>query len=111
MRNLIYDLPSVVSNIKDNIGYIDNHDNFYLYKRLYDFVSLREIDGKISPYADKLGRSNFSNIDNRIILNDMQFESMVDNKYFLLSTLVNIYIETQKKLDKLGEMLAEEINN
>jgi len=109
LRNLIYELPSVVSDIKTNIGYIDNHDNFFLIKRFYDFVSLREIDGKISPYADKLGRSNFSNIDNRIILSDMQFESMVDNKYFLLSTLMNIYIDTQKKLDKLGIMLSEVI--
>lgn len=109
LRNLIYELPSVVSNIKDNIGFIDDHDNFYLYKRFYDFVSLREVDGKISPYADKLGPSNFSNIDNRIILNDMQFESMVDNKYFLLSSLVKIYIESLKKLDKLGVMLVEEI--
>jgi hypothetical protein len=39
----------------------------------------------------------------------MQFESMVDNKYFLLSTLVNIYTETKKKLNKLGGLLSEEI--
>ncbi|MFT6843540.1 MAG: hypothetical protein ACJASR_002322, partial [Psychroserpens sp.] len=67
--------------------------------------------GKFSAYADKLGRSNFSNIDNRIILNDMQFESMVDNKYFNLRSLVNTYIETQKTLNRLHEMLSEEINN
>jgi len=41
----------------------------------------------------------------------MQFESMVDNKYFLLSTLVNIYTETKKKLNKLGGLLSEEIKN
>jgi hypothetical protein len=109
LRSLIYALPSVVSDIKDNIGYINNHDNFYLYKRFYKFISLREIDGKISPYADQLGPSNFSNIDNRIILNDMPFESMVDNKYFLISSLQNIYIDTQKKLNKLGIMLSEEL--
>ena len=39
----------------------------------------------------------------------MQFESMVDNKYFLLSKLVNIYTETKKKLNKLGGLLSEEI--
>ena len=110
LRNLIYELPSIVSNIKDNIGYIDNHDNFYFFKRFYDIVSLREIDGKISTYADKLGRSNFTNIDNRIILNDMQFESLVDNKYFLLSQLINIFTETERKLNNLGVMLSKEIN-
>jgi hypothetical protein len=109
LRNLIYELPSVISEIKDNIGYIDNHDNFYLFKRFYEIASLREIDGKYSPYAIKLGSSNFSNIDNRIILNDMQFESLVDNKYFLISTLLNHYKITQTKLHKISDMLSEEI--
>jgi hypothetical protein len=109
LRNLIYELPSIVSEVKDNIKYIDDHDNFYLYNRLYNFVSLREIDGKFSPYVDKLGRSNFANVDNRIILNDMQFESLIDNKYFLISTLLNHYMVTQTKLDKISNMLSEEI--
>ena len=109
LRNLIYELPSVIREIKDNIGYIDSHDNFYLFKRFYEIASLREIDGKFSPYAIKLEKSNFSNIDNRIILNDMQFESLVDNKYFLVSTLINHYELTQTKLHKISDMLSEEI--
>ncbi len=109
LRNLIYELPSVIAEIKDNIGYIDNHDNFYLLKRFYEIASLRNIDGKFSPYAVKLESSNFSNIDNRLILNDMQFESLVDNKYFLISTLLNHYEVTQKKLLKISDMLSEEI--
>jgi hypothetical protein len=80
-------------------------------KRYYKLISLREVDGKFSTYADKLGLSNFSDIDNRIILNDMQFESMIDNKYFNIRLLLAEYIETQKTLNKLGEMLSKERNN
>ena len=109
LRNLIYELPSVFTEIKDDIGYIDNHDNFYLFKRFYEIASLRAVDGKFSPYAVKLESSKFSNIDNRIILNDMQFESLVDNKYFLISTLLNHYEVTQTKLLKISDMLSEEI--
>jgi len=111
LRNLIYELPSVITKIKDHIGYIDNHDNFYLFKRFYEIASLREIDGKYSPYAIKLDSSNFSNIDNRIILNDMQFESLVDNKYFLISTLLEHYMVTQTKLNQISDMLSKEIKN
>jgi hypothetical protein len=111
LRNLIYDLPSVFREIRDDIGYIDNHDNFNLIKRFYEIASLRERDGKFSPYAIKLESSNFPNIDNRIILNDMQFESLVDNKSFLISTLLNHYALTQTKLHKISDMLSEEIKN
>jgi hypothetical protein len=111
LRNLIYELPSAISRLKDIFTFLEYHDTNFLMKRYYKLISLREVDGKFSAYADKLGRSNFSNIDNRIILNDMQFESMVDNKYFNLRSLVNTYIETQKTLNRLHEMLSEEINN
>lgn len=63
---------------------------------MVELIHLNFLPTQISPYADKLGRSNLSNIDNRNILNDIQFESIIDNKYFLLSSLVNIYNETQK---------------
>ena len=109
LRNLIYELPSAISKLKDKVTFVAYHDSNFLMKRYYKFISLREIDGKFSDYADELGRSNFSNIDNRIILSDMQFESMVDNKYFNLRSMVNTYIETQKTLNKLGGMLSEEI--
>ncbi|MFT5762099.1 MAG: hypothetical protein ACI8WA_001223 [Polaribacter sp.] len=111
LRNLIYELPSAISKIKDNLLFVESHDERFLMKRYYKLISLREVDGKFSAYANKLGRSNFSNIDNRIILNDMQFESMVDNKYFNIRLLLDAYIETQKILNKLGEMLSKEINN
>jgi len=39
----------------------------------------------------------------------MQFESLIDNKYFLISTLLNHYMVTQTKLDKISNMLSEEI--
>ena len=109
LRNLIYELPSVITKIKGSISYIDNHDNFYLFKRFYEIASLRKIDGKFSPYAVKLESSNFSNIDNRIILNDMQFESLVDNKYYLISSLLNHYEVTQTKLLEVSDMLSAEI--
>jgi hypothetical protein len=96
LRNLIYELPSAISKIKEYLLFIASHEERFLMKRYYKLISLREVDGKFSTYADKLGPSNFSDIDNRIILNDMQFESMIDNKYFNIRLLLAEYIETQK---------------
>lgn len=109
LKNVIYEFPSIISTIGVNIGYIDKHDDNFLYPRMYDLISLRQVDAKYSPNKEELGESNFPVTDNRLLLNDIKFESIVDNKYYLMNTLLGIYRDTQKKLKTLSRLLAKEI--
>ncbi len=56
----------------------------YLYKE----ISLRQMDEEFSDKFNVNEQSKLIHYDNRKILSDRKFENMVDNKYFLLETLL-----------------------
>ncbi|SFZ93951.1 hypothetical protein SAMN05428642_103451 [Flaviramulus basaltis] len=111
LKNVIYEFPSIITTIRVNIGYIDTHDDNFLFPRIYDLISLRQVDAKFSPNKKELGESNFPITDNRILLNDIKFESIIDNKYFLTNSLLLIYHDTHKKLSILSRLLSKEIED
>ena len=111
LRALLYDIPKKVHSINNYEDEMTRDIENNLMPYLYDQISFRQMDEEFSDKFEVNERSNLNHFDNRMILSDRKFENMVDNKYFLLETLLigynelnDVYIkaihffETKKKL-------------
>ena len=80
----------------------------------YDTISLRQVDGTFATIKNRIGKSKLSKIDNRKVLSDVKFESMVDNKMYDFNSLLESY-DAFSKLNtsniSLLEKEIEELNN
>ncbi|MFK5891100.1 MAG: DUF6090 family protein [Flavobacteriaceae bacterium] len=93
IRALLYDIPQRVHNIKnyeeEMIRDIENNIMPYLYEN----ISFRQMDEEFSDEFDLSTKSKLKYFDNRVVLSKKKFENMVDNKYFLLETLLIGYAD------------------
>ena len=110
LRDLLYQIPSLFSEInwaEENIDE-DSEINFFPY--LYNHISMRQMDATFAPIKDRIGKSQLDYTDNRIILTDRKFENMIDNKMFLLNNLLRrnrIFLNLN---NEVISQLQEEIN-
>ncbi len=110
LRDFLYQIPSIYAGIQRNEKNedLDGSDNFVPY--LYDNISLRQVDYSFAPIKDRIGKSKLDYSDNRIILKDRKFENMIDNKMFLLSSLLSRNTDYQKFNSKTIKLLEQEID-
>ncbi|MBC2846381.1 hypothetical protein [Winogradskyella flava] len=109
LRDLLYQIPSIYEIIKRTEKNEDEDSTNNLIPYFYDNISLRQVDYRFAPIKDRIGKSELDYSDNRIILNDRKFESIIDNKMFLLNTALNRNIEYQKFNSKTIKLLEQEI--
>ncbi|MFK5856289.1 MAG: DUF6090 family protein [Bacteroidota bacterium] len=110
LRTLLYDIPLNVIRIKNYEEDLirDNERNLFPY--LYKEISMRQMDDRFSEKLRSIGESQLKHFDNRHILSKKQFENMVDNKYFLLETLLMGYDELIVVFNKTTHSLEEDLN-
>ncbi len=110
LRDFLYQIPSIYADLqrREKNEDIDGSDNFVPY--LYDNISLRQVDYSFAPIKHRIGKSKLHYSDNRIILKDRKFENMVDNKMFLLSSLLSRNTDYQKFNSKTIKLLEQEID-
>ena len=114
LRDKLYQVPNVYDNVLffEKLILDDYKNNLMPY--LYDNISLRQIDGTFATIKSRIGKSNLSNIDNRKVLSDVKFESMVDNKMYDFNSLLESY-DAFSKLNtsniSLLENEIEKLNN
>lgn len=91
LRDQLYQVPNFYDNILffEKLILDDYKNNLMPY--LYDNISLRQIDGTFATIKDRIGKSKLDDIDNRKVLSDVKFESMVDNKMYDLNSLLESY--------------------
>jgi len=109
LRALLYDIPKKVHQIKNYEDEMTRDIEYNLMPYLYDKISFRQMDEKFSDQFNVNERSKLNHFDNRKILVERKFENMVDNKYFLLETLLMGYDDLQKVYDKTLQFLESEI--
>lgn len=109
LRDLLYQFPNAYNNILyfEKLILDDYKNNLMPY--LYDNISLRQVDGAFATIKNRIGKSNFENIDNRIVLSDVKFESMVDNKMYDFNSLLESYDALFKLNSSNMSLLANEI--
>ncbi|WP_375325385.1 hypothetical protein [Flagellimonas sp. GZD32] len=108
LRDYLYQIPSIYANIQqtEDIENNDGSNNFVPY--LYNNISLRQVDYRFAPIKDRIGKSKLVPQDNRIILKDRKFESMVDNKFFLLNNMLIKNQEYETLNNKVIQLLEKE---
>lgn len=109
LRDFLYQIPSIYAVIKMGEKREDEDSSNNLIPYFYDNISLRQVDYSFAPIKDRIGKSELDYSDNRIILKDRKFESIIDNKMFLLNTYLNKNIEYQKFNSKTIKLLEQEI--
>lgn len=110
LRDLLYQIPSLYSEInwaEENIDQ-DSEINFFPY--LYNQISMRQMDATFAPIKDRIGKSQLDVTDNRIILTDRKFENMIDNKMFLLNNLLRRYQNFYNLNKEVISLLETQIN-
>lgn len=110
LRTLLYDIPKRIKTItnyeEDLIRDIEKN----LIPFLYNEISIRQIDERFSEKIEALGKSQLKHFDNRVILSKKKFENMVDNKYFLLETLLMSYDDLSIDLNKTIQSFEENLD-
>ncbi|WP_400076937.1 DUF6090 family protein [Winogradskyella sp. R77965] len=109
LRDFLYQIPSIYAVIKMREKREDEDSTNNLIPYFYDNISLRQVDYRFAPIKDRIGKSELEYSDNRIILKDRKFESIIDNKMFLLNTSLNKNIEYKKFNSKTIKLLEQEI--
>jgi uncharacterized protein DUF6090 len=108
LRALLYDIPKKVHRIINYEDEMTRDMEYNLMPYLYDKISFRQMDEEFSGQFKVNERSKLNHFDNRIILGERKFENMVDNKYFLLETLLMGYGDLHDVYDKTLQFFETE---
>lgn len=94
LRSALYSLPSVISDTRrlENINTSDLNGPFTQF--LYPNYNYRNMDNQFSEYKGEIGETKFEEFDNMEVLDKMEFENYMDNRYFNNS----VQLEQYKKL-------------
>jgi hypothetical protein len=109
LRDQLYQVPNLYNNVLyfEDLILDDFKNNLMPY--VYDNISLRQIDGSYSTIKNRIGESNLNNLNNKKVLSDVKFESMVDNKMYDLNSLLESYGAFSKLNLSNISLLAKEI--
>ncbi|MFL0354052.1 hypothetical protein [Xanthomarina sp. GH4-25] len=109
LRDQLYQVPNAFNNVLffEKLILDDYKNNLMPY--LYDNISLRQIDGTFAAIKNRLGKSNLSKVDNRIVLIDVKFEGMVDNKMYDFNSVLESYDAFSKLNTSNISLLENEI--
>ena len=109
LRSLIYSFLSKVEAVKENENYNnDDIDNSFM-PYLYDHFNFRQMDQGYSTYKELTGRSKFTKHNNLLMINDLKFESLIDNRAFHSSEMIEEYEKLKFELESLEKMIEKEI--
>ena len=109
LRDLLYQIPSIVAVIKRTEKSEDDDSTYNLIPYFYNNISLRQVDYRFASIKDRIGKSELDYSDNRIILKDRKFESIIDNKLFKLNSELGHNIEYSEFNVKIINLLKQEI--
>jgi Family of unknown function (DUF6090) len=108
IRALLYEIPQKVNNIKNYEDEMTRDIENNIMPYLYNEISLRQMDEAFSGEFDINTKSKLNHFDNRVVLSKKKFENMVDNKFFLLETLLMGYNDLHIVYSKTIQFLENE---
>ena len=108
LRSALYSLTSIISDTR-RLEQINTNDlNGPFTQFLYPNYNYRKMDDKFSEYKGKIGETKFKNFDNLTILNNMEFENYMDNRFFNNSVQLEQYEKLKTELLRLNKLLQNE---
>ena len=107
LKTLLYGLPSLLEETRKLEAYNNEDLNEYFYPFIYKHFSFRQMDGEFSDYADQLGQSKFSDHSNLNVLNSLEFEKLIDNRFYSTNGQLKSYKRLKTYLENLHQVMAE----
>lgn len=105
LRSALYSLTSIISDTR-RLEQINTNDlNGPFTQFLYPNYNYRKMDDKFSEYKGKIGETKFKNFDNLTLLNNMEFENYMDNRFFNNSVQLEQYEKLKTELLRLNKLL------
>ncbi len=110
LRTLLYEIPQIMIRIHNYEEEMTRDIENNLMPFLYNEISLRQMDQRFSEKLKSPGKSKLPYFDNKVILTNRKFENIVDNKYFLIETLLYGYDDLLALFDQTILKIEEELN-
>ncbi len=110
LKNKIYEIPLLIDKILNIEKSIDQYVNDQLVPLMSSEYSIRNMDTQFSKSMKHLGPSKF-NKDSRKLLAIFKFENILDNKYYISSTMNEEYKSLLKGFKELSKALENNIEH
>ena len=105
LRSALYSLISIISDTR-RLEQINSNDlNGPFTQFLYPNYNYRKMDDKFSEYKGEIGETKFIDFDNLSLLNNMEFENYMDNRYFNNSVQLEQYEKLKTELLRIKKLL------
>lgn len=109
LRTALYNLPEKVAALR-RLEALDTHDvSSSLTLFLYQNFNFRKMDNSVSQYRGQIGATNFKSFDNLSVLDNMQFESSIDNRFFNNQLVRESYEEIKSTLKYIEKLIIKEL--
>lgn len=110
LKSLLYSFHSILESAKENEKYNNEDIDDFLMPYLYENVNLRQIDEANSSFI-RPGKSKFEEFNNLLILNDMKFENLINNRFYHANSMIYEYEKLRLELLSLEKMIERGINS
>ncbi len=107
LRPKLYGWQKLVDEIRNSEEVLQTEAETILFPFILEEFSFRQMDSTFGPAKNRIGKSRLPYLDNRKILANRKFESLMDNKFFTHNNMLIDYRSLQSSLDQIESGLKE----
>jgi hypothetical protein len=109
LKSKLYGLPSVIENISDIDKTYSHFNDQILQPFLFKNFNFRTMDQRFSGY--NLGESKFKSQHNKDLINNEQFENLIDNHFFQSNSQLAFHMDLKHQFENIKKLIEEELPN
>lgn len=107
LKSKLYGLPSVIENISEVDKTYSHYNDQILQPFLFENFNFRTMDQKFSGYD--LGESKFNFSHNKDLINNEQFENLIDNHFFQSNSQLIFHVGLKNQFEEIKKLIEEEL--
>lgn len=109
LRTSLYGFVGKVEDLKRQEELWTNDLNRHFGRFLFEHINYRRMDNSFGDYKGQIGPTRFQEFDNLSVLNSMEFENHIDNRYYNNSRQLEEYEALYLELQHLEELIKQEL--
>ncbi|MDO1502556.1 DUF6090 family protein [Winogradskyella maritima] len=109
LRTALYGFVGLAEDLKRQEQIWNNDLNDVLGVFLYKNFNYRNMDNSFGKYKDKIGTTHFKDFNNLSLLNSMEFENHIDNRFYTNNGQLEIYQNLSSDLKKIENLIKNEL--
>jgi len=109
LKSKLYGLPSNIEYVREYDNLQNDFGNKYLQPFLYKNFNYRTMDNAFSGYD--VGESNFKTQHDKALLENEEFENLIDNRFFASSTQLIKHENLKKEFEEIKKLIEVELNS